>query len=58
MYVDLLLVLTHGKLTTVNCADMEVAGRHRGRASGIQIMKTCELEAKDCKREQTMMYLN
>ena len=37
---------------------MEVAGRHRGRASGIQIMKTCELDAKDCKRDQTMMYLN
>merc|ERR1719253_939499 len=37
---------------------MEVAGRHRGRASGVQIMKTAELSASECKREQTMMYLN
>eukprot|EP01047_Picozoa_sp_COSAG01_P117255 COSAG01_NODE_45928_length_404_cov_81.937705_2_plen_86_part_01 len=77
---------------------METAGRHRGRASGVQvrvslhcvsvlarwralpacalfpaiaqarahllpcatlqIIKTCELAAKDCKRDQTMQYLN
>ena len=35
---------------------LEVAGRHRGRASGIQIIKTAELAASECKRDQTTQY--
>ena len=35
---------------------MEVAARHRGRASGVQIMKTAELSASECKRDQTTEY--
>ena len=35
---------------------LEVAGRHRGRASGVQIIKTAELTAGQCKREQTLQY--
>jgi hypothetical protein len=36
--------------------DLEVAGRHRGRASGVQIIKTAELSAKECRRDQTVQY--
>lgn len=35
---------------------LEVAGRHRGRASGVQIIKTAELTASQCKRDQTVQY--
>lgn len=35
---------------------LEVAGRHRGRATGIQIIKTAELSAKECRRDQTVQY--
>ena len=37
---------------------LEVAGRHRGRASGVQIIKTAELTASQCKRDQTVQYHN
>jgi len=32
------------------CADQDMAGRSRAKAAAIQILKTAELEAKDCKR--------
>lgn len=34
----------------------ELSGRHRARKSCIQIVRTAEIEAKDCKRPNTLQF--